>query len=95
MESSLGAPIYQAGTTTGRAIYDGKCVLLRIIVGADVASSDIEIGDSKTVSTENTRFKLTGSTLKGTYEMRATFMNGIYATQVNQTKVTYVVAPLN
>jgi len=89
-----GKPVYISGATS-QQIITGKCVLLRIIVGADVASSDIEIGDSITASTENTRLKLTSSTLKGVYECQMDFHNGIWSTHTNQTKVTYVVKPSN
>lgn len=94
MDTNQGRPIYISGATA-QQIYTGKCVLVRIIVGADVLSGDIQVDEGTAAVSANTKLKLTSSTLKGVYECGIEFANGIYSTHTNQTKVTYVVRPIN
>lgn len=87
--------VYKSGTGDNQVVMTGKCVLQRIIVGADVASSVIEVSDSATDGDVNKVIHLAGSALKGVYEINAFFEKGITVDQTNQTHVTYVVAPVN
>lgn len=95
MQNSQGTAIQKFSTGTDLVVMTGKCVLHRIIVGKDVATSVIAVSDSATSGSADIKVRLTGSTLKGVYECRTEFTNGITVTQTNQTDVTYVVSPSN
>lgn len=95
MNSQLGQMVYKAGTGDNQVVITGKCILHRIIVGTDVASSVIEVSDDAADGDVNLKIKLSSSTLKGVYEINAFFEKGICVDQTNQTQVTYVVSPVN
>lgn len=95
MYPNLGAPIRKASTGDNQVVMTGKCILHRVIVGADVASSTIEISDHASDGDGNLVATLAGSALRGTYEMGIIFEKGITVDQTNQTNVTYVVSPTN
>lgn len=95
MDTQRGSSVPKLSTGNNQVVMTGKCVLLRIIVGTDVGSSVIAVGDSATTTTDDIRLRLTSSTLKGVYECNMQFEKGITVSQTNQTDVTYVVAPTN
>ncbi len=86
------------GTGANQIVATGKCILHRIIVGADVASADVEVSDSATDGDGNVKIQLTGSTLMtsigGSIEVGAIFQSGIALDVVNQTKMTFIWDPI-
>ena len=86
-----------AGAGANNIIATGKAVLHRILIGADVASGDIEVSDHATDGDGNVKIQHTGSTLMtangGCIEVGALFENGITADLTNQTKVTFIWEP--
>lgn len=95
MYPNMGQGIRKASTGDNQVVITGKCILHRIIVGADVASGAIELSDSATDGDENIILTLAGSTLRGSYDIGIIFEKGITVDQTNQTNVTYVVSPTN
>lgn len=95
----IGRPIYYATAPSANTlVYTGKCVLERIIIGADVATSSIVIGDDRSAAATNTVISITGSTLmtsKAGDDLGIEFQNGICVTVTNQTKITFVIRPIN
>lgn len=92
---NVGIPIPKLSAGANQVVMTGKVLLLGVIVGADVASGQVEISDSATDGDEDVKVHLSGSTLKGYYEVNAIFHKGIAVDQTNQTHVTYVVQPMN
>lgn len=86
---------YIAATGADKVIATGKCILHRIIVGKDVASSVIEVSDHVSDGDGNVQLYLEGSTLSGVYEVEAHFSKGIAADLTNQTNVTFIYSPSN
>lgn len=88
---------YQAAAASNVVVATGKAILHRIIIGADVASGDIQVGDSASSAAANIALKLSGSTLMtssgGHVEVGTVFTNGITVTLTNQTQVTFVWEP--
>lgn len=88
---------YHASAGDNKVVATGKAILHRIIIGADVASADMEISDHASDGDGNIVMQITGSTLLtstgGVIEVNAIFKNGICVDQINQTKVTYVWEP--
>lgn len=88
---------YQATPSTNVIVAAGKAILERIIIGADVAASVIEISDSATDGNGNIKIKLAGAALMtatgGVVEVGALFENGIAADLTNQTDVTFIWTP--
>ena len=72
-------------------------LLVGIIIGADVASSVIEVSDHASDGDGNVKIDLNGSTLMtstgGYVPVNAYFATGICVDQTNQTKVTYIYIP--
>ena len=64
-----------------------------MIVGKDVASSEIEISDHDTDAHGNPQFYFTGSTLIGEYSLDTYFAEGITITTTNATNVTFIYSP--
>jgi hypothetical protein len=83
-------PFYQAAAAANVVIKAEAGYLKGILVGADVASSTIEVSDSATDGDGNVKVFLSGSTLQGYYPVEAYFANGITADIVNQTLVTFI-----
>ena len=85
---------YQAAASVNLLVATGKVILQKIIIGADVGSSVIEISDSVDDGDGNIKIKLSGSTLMtangGEVLIGAVFENGIAADIVNQTDITFV-----
>lgn len=80
-----------------QVVASGKAILHRIIIGADVASGDIEVSDSANDGDGNVKLQVTGSTLMtahGTIEVGALFKEGITLDLTNQTKVTVIWEPV-
>lgn len=82
------------GTTANLVVTSKKAILERIIIGADVASSVIEVSDSADDGDGNVKVYLAGSTLLtatgGVVEVGAVFDNGITVDITNQTHVTFI-----
>ncbi len=95
MHNSQGTMVVKLSAGADQVVMTGKCVLHRIIVGKDVASSVIAVSDDPASGSADIKIRLTSSTLKGVYECRAEFSKGITVSQTNQTDVTYVVSPSN
>jgi len=71
-------------------------ILHRIIIGADVASGDVEVSDHPSDGDANVVLQVTGSTLmtsNGVIEVNAHFHKGITLDLTNQTKVTVIWSP--
>lgn len=85
---------YQAAPAANVVVATGKCILKKIIVGADVASSTIEVSDSDSDGDIDVKLFLSGNTLMtsvgGEIEVNVVFNNGIAADIVNQTQVSFV-----
>lgn len=86
---------YVAAAGVNEVISTGPAVLLRIIVGADVGSSVIEVSDSKDDGDGDVKVYLAGSELLGVYEVRAEFRDGITADLTNQTNISFVWRPMS
>lgn len=99
MNPQSGFAVRKASTGDNQLVWTGKCLLQRIIIGADVANATIEVSDSLTDGDGNMLLDLAGSTLMtsvgGALECNIFFEKGICVDQTNQTKVTYVVVPTN
>jgi len=91
-------PTYKATAGADQVISTGKSILHAIIIGADVASSVIEVSDSATDGDGNVKIYLAGSTLMtstgGAIKVGALFPNGITVDTTNQTHVTYIWEPI-
>ena len=85
---------YKAAAAADVIVTAKPAFLQRIIVGADVGSSIIEISDSKTDGDGNVKIYLAGNTLSGVHEINAVFQNGIAMDITNQTHVTVVYSNL-
>lgn len=85
---------YQAAAGANVVVSAKPAHLHKIIIGADVATSTIEISDSATDGDGNVKVFLTGSTLMtstgGEVVVNAKFANGITADLTNQTNVTFI-----
>lgn len=92
-----GTPYYKATAATNVIISAGPAILHGIIIGADVASSTIEISDSIDDGNGNIVVSLAGSTLMtscgGYIPIGLAFTKGIAADIANQTKVTFCWSP--
>lgn len=85
---------YIAAAGTDKVISTKPAILERIIVGADVGSSIIEVSDSATDGDGDVKILLSGSALSGVYEVRAEFRNGITADITLQSNVSFVWRPM-
>lgn len=89
---------YQATAAANVVVATGKAILHRIIIGADVATSTIEVSDSPSDGDGDVRILLTGSTLMtstgGVVEVGTVFRTGICADLTNQTNVTFIWEPI-
>lgn len=88
---------YQAAAAANVVVATGKAILHRIIFGADVSSSVVEISDSLSDGDGNVKIYIAGDTLAtsiGSLEVGAVFPNGICADLTNQTQVTFVWSPI-
>lgn len=80
-----------------KVVATGKAILHRIIIGADVASGDVEVSDHASDGDGNVVLQVTGSTLQtsnGVIEVGALFQSGITLDLTNQTKVTVIWEPI-
>lgn len=89
---------YQAAAAADVVVTANPAFLHKIIVGADVATSTIEVSDHASDGDGNVKIFLTGSTLMtslgGEIEVNAVFGKGITADIANQTQVHFVWKPL-
>lgn len=89
---------YQAAAATNVVIATRKAILHRILIGADVATSTIQVANHPSDGQTDIKILLTGSTLMtsnaGVIEVGALFENGISADITNQTHVTFVYEPV-
>ena len=85
---------YIAAAGVNEVISTGPAILERIIVGADVGSSVIEVSDSKDDGDGDVKVYLAGSALSGVYEVRAEFRNGITVDITLQSNVSFVWRPI-
>jgi hypothetical protein len=83
-----GEMYYKAAAAANVVVTAKPAVLKRIIIGASVGSSVVEVSDSKTDGDGNVKIYLAGDTLLGVYEIDAVFVNGITLDLTNQTQVT-------
>lgn len=85
---------YQAAAANNVVIAGGKCVLHRILVGADVGSAVIEVSDHATDGDGNVKIYFAGSTIMtsvgGVIEVEALFNNGITADITLQSHLTFI-----
>lgn len=92
-----GTPYYQATAATNVIVSNKPAILHGIIIGADVASSTIEISDSVDDGNGNIVVSLAGSTLMtslgGYVPINSAFTKGIAVDIANQTKVTFCWSP--
>lgn len=88
---------YQAAAANNVVVTSKRAILERIIIGADVASSTIEVSDHASDGDGNVKILLTGSTLMtangGVVEVGALFKNGISADITAQSNVTFIWKP--
>ena len=84
---------YQATAAADVIVSPIPSLLKRIIVGKDVASSVIEISDSKTDGDGDVKLYLEGDTLGGTHEIDCLFGKGITMDLTNQTNVSIIWQP--
>lgn len=87
---------YVAAGGANEIIATGPAILKRVIFGADVGSSVVEISDSTSDGDGNIKFKFSSSTLMddlGSVEIGTNFVNGITCDIVNQTDITFVWTP--
>lgn len=89
---------YQAAPAANVVVATGKAILHRIIIGADVATSTIQVADHPSDGQTDVDLLFTGSTLMtatgGVIEVGALFQNGISADITNQTQVTFIWEPI-
>lgn len=89
---------YFATAGANKVVATGKAILHRIIIGADVASSVVEVSDSPSDGDGDVQIYLAGSTLLtatgGVIEVGAVFEDGICADLTNQTQVTFIWEPV-
>ena len=89
---------YQAAPAANVVVATGKAILHRIIIGADVATSTVEVSNSPSDGDADVKIFLTGSTLMtatgGGVEVGALFENGISADITNQTHIVFVWEPV-
>lgn len=89
---------YQAAAAANVVVSTGKCILHRIIIGADVANAVVEVSDSPSDGDGNVVIQLNGSTLMtatgGVVEVGALFKNGIAVDLTNQTQISFVWEPV-
>ena len=94
---SAGKPFYQAAPDTDVVIATGPAILEKIIIGADVAASTIEVSDSVDDGDGDVKIFLTGSTLMtscgGEIICGVSFVKGICADIAAQTNITFVWRP--
>ena len=90
-----GNVTYLASAGDNQVVTAKPAVLYKIIVGAAVGSSVIEISDSATDGDGNLIGKLTGSTLNvpGVFEFNCECTKGICLDLTNQTAVTVIWSP--
>lgn len=90
---------YQAAAAANIVVATGKAILHRILVGADVATSTIQVADHPSDGQTNVKALFTGNTLMtatgGSIEVGAIFENGISADITNQTNVTFIWEPIS
>lgn len=84
---------YTAAAGADKIVTAGPAILERIIVGADVGTSVIEVSDSATDGDGNVKIYLAGNTLQGVYDVGAIFRKGITSDISNQTHVTFIWRP--
>lgn len=89
-----GTLYYTATAGADKVVTTKPAFLQRVIIGADVSTSTVEVSDSKTDGDGNVKILLTGNSLKGVYEINAVFANGITLDLTNQTQVTVVYSNL-
>lgn len=95
MEGNLS---YFATAGNDKIVSTGKAILKKIIFGKDVASSVVEISDSKTDGDGNIKLKIEGSALMtscSSLEVDAIFYEGIAFDSTNQTDITFVWKPVS
>ena len=85
-----GEKVYQATAAANVVVTAKPAILLRIIVGKDVGSSVVEVSDHASDGDGNVKIYLEGDTLKGVYEINATFNTGICVDLTNQTNITFI-----
>lgn len=87
-----------AGAGANNVVATGRCILHKILVGADVASGDIEVSDHPSDGDINVVAQFTGSTLMtslgGGVDIGMIMEKGICLDLTNQTKVTVVWEPI-
>jgi len=97
MTTNEGKPVYAAAAAANVVVSTGAAILEKIIIGADVASSVIEVSNSPDDGDADVKIYLAGSTLMtscgGSIEVNAIFPKGICADIANQTHVTFVWRP--
>ena len=89
-----GTTKYFAAAGANKVITTKPAKLLKILVGADVAASVIEVSNSATDGDGDVKLYFAGAALMtslgGEVEVNASFPNGITADLTNQTNVTFV-----
>ena len=85
---------YVAAAGVNEVISTGPAILERIIVGADVGSSVIEVSNSASDGDGDVKVLLAGDALKGVYEVRAEFRDGITADITLQSNISFVWRPM-
>lgn len=89
---------YQAAPAANVVVATGKAILHRILVGADVATSTIQVANDPADGQTDVKALFTGSTLMtangGCIEVGAIFEKGISADITNQTNVSFVWEPI-
>lgn len=90
---------YQAAAALNVVVATGKAILHRIIIGADVAVSTIQVANDPADGQTDVKVLLTGSTLMtatgGCVEVGAIFDKGISADITAQTNVTFIWEPIS
>lgn len=89
---------YRAAAGTDVVVTNKPAILEKIIIGADVATSTIQISDHASSASGNVKLLINGSTLMtstgGCVEVEAVFGKGITMTLTNQTQVTVIWKPI-
>lgn len=81
---------YTAAADANVVVTAKPAILERIILGASVGSSVVEVSDSATDGDGNVKIYLAGDTLQGVYEVGCVFANGITMDLTNQTHVIVI-----
>jgi len=83
---------YSAGAVDRRVV-SGPAVLHKLVIGKNVAGSEVRVIDDTATPSDRVVFHLIGDSLAGVYDVNAYFTRGIIITVTNQTNTTLLYSP--